>query len=341
MPTPRKIIDVPQLDLGFLRGLAKSWIAILFVLIVVWLAFSSFYTVPPDSRGVVLRLGKPAGVRPPGLHFKLPFGIDQVIKVATERQQKLEFGFKATTGYTNRYQGSEQPDLEREMITGDLNAALVEWSVQYRVGDPEFFLFHVREPEATLRDLSESVVREVVGDRTVDEVITTGRQEIESACLLRLRDLTTQYELGVTIEQVQLRDVNPPREVQGSFSEVNQAQQDRERLINVANGEYNQAVPRAKGEADQKIRGAEGYRFKRINEASGDVASFTALLSEYLKAPDVTRARIYQESMAEVLASSGPKVIVDESLRTVWPLLMPARSGAAPVQQAPTQQQKP
>jgi membrane protease subunit HflK len=197
------------------------------------------------------------------------------------------------------------------MVTGDLNMALVEWVVQYRIQDARAYLFNVREPNSTLRDASESVMREVIGDRTVDEVLTIGRQDVEDEGLRGLRQLADRYGLGVSIVQVQLKNVHPPRQVQGSFNEVNQAQQEREQAINIANGEYNKAVPRARGEADQKIRGAEGYALQRVNEARGDAERFTAQLAEYLKAPEVTRQRIYLEVMASVFPQLERKVVVD------------------------------
>jgi membrane protease subunit HflK len=207
------------------------------------------------------------------------------------------------------------------MVTGDLNAALVEWIVQYRITDPEKYLFDVRDPGITLRDISEAVMREVVGDRTVDEIITIGRQEIEDTVLARTRELAQRYNLGVSINQVQLKNINPPLPVQPSFNEVNRAQQDRENVINIANGEYNKAVPRARGEADQKIRAAEGYRFKRINEAEGDVAAFNQVLEQYLKAPDVTRARIYLETLGDVLPQARQQIIVDDTVQQIMPML--------------------
>jgi membrane protease subunit HflK len=164
-------------------------------------------------------------------------------------------------------------------------------------------------------------MREVIGDRTVDEVITIGRQEIEDQALLRLQALVASYEMGIKIDQVQLKNVNPPERVQASFNEVNQAQQEKERAINVANGEYNKAIPRARGEADQAIRAAEGYAKKRVNEAEGDVAAFNALLAEYQKAPEVTRRRLYLETMGEVLPEVGRKIIIDESAQGVLQLL--------------------
>lgn len=295
-----------------------------FLLVLVGVALSAFstifYTVGAESEGVVLRFGKFLKTVEPGLHFKLPFGIDELFVLPTRRQLKLEFGF-STSGRTNLAQAGQSPLEEKSMVTGDLNAALVEWVVQYRIENPREYLFDVRHPDLTLRDLSESAMREVIGDRTVDEVITIGRQEIEISALARMQDLVKLYQLGIRVDQVQLKDVNPPKQVEASFNEVNKAQQDRENAINVANGEYNKSVPRAKGEADQMIRGAEGYRFKRVNEAEGDVAAFRLMLEQYRKAPEVTRTRIYLETLGTVIPSAGQKVIVDEGLKQVLPIL--------------------
>ncbi len=286
-------------------------------LVVVW---SSFYTVPAESEAVVLRFGRFLKIAEPGLNFKIPLGIDEYTLVQTRRQLKLEFGFY-TPGYTNPDQPARDQIEEKSMVTGDLNAALVEWVVQYRISDPKEYLFDVRNPNQTLRDLSEAAMREVIGDRTVDEVITIGRQDIEVAALARMQELATRYKLGVRVDQVQLKNVNPPREVQASFNEVNKAQQDRENAINVANGDYNEAVPRARGQADQTVRGAEGYRFKRVNEAEGDVASFNATLGQYIKAPEITRTRLYLETMGDVLPNMGPKIIIDDSMKQLLPIL--------------------
>ena len=311
VPPPKKPTDGTKLR-SFLPG------GIL--LLVLALGWSSFYTIPAESEGVVLRFGRYTDTVQPGLHFKLPFGIDQVSILPTKRQLKVEFGF-VTPQYTNPNQGGSDPEREKAMVTGDLNSALVEWVVQYRINEPKKYLFDVRSPTQTLRDLSEAAMREVVGDRTVDEVITIGRQEIEIAALARLQQLTKMYQLGIVVDQVQLKNVNPPQPVQASFNEVNKAQQDRERMINLAHGDYNQSVPRAKGEAESAIQAAEGYRFKRVNEAEGDVASFNALLAEYIKAPAITRARLYLETMAEIMPQLKGKVIVDENLRQWIPLL--------------------
>jgi modulator of FtsH protease HflK len=303
----------------------RSAIGIVFFLLIIFVvavfALTSYYTVAADSEGVVLRFGKYMKTVEPGLHFKLPFGIDVVTILPTRRQLKLEFGF-TTPGYlTNPIQPSQDPMEEKSMVTGDLNAVLVEWVVQYRIEDPSQYLFDVRNPGGTLRDVSEAAMREVIGDRTVDEVITIGRQDIETEALTRMQDLAKQYHLGLRVDQVQLKNVNPPAQVQASFNEVNKAQQDKQNAINIANGEYNKVVPRAKGQADETIRAAEGYRFKRVNEAEGDVAAFSAVLEQYIKAPDVTRTRLYLETMEDVLPETGPKIIVDDSLRQLLPVL--------------------
>jgi modulator of FtsH protease HflK len=285
-------------------------------------AWTSYYTVPSDSVAVVQRFGKYIKDVPPGLHFKIPLGIDIATIVPVKRQLKQEFGFM-TPGAADPYQSPapQQATRETQMVTGDLNAALVEWVIQYRISDPVKFLFEVRNPSETLRYVSESVMREVVGDRTVDEVITIGRQEIESEALIKMQALSSKYAMGISIDQVQLKNINPPEPVQESFNEVNQAQQEKEKLINEARRDYNKVIPLAEGEKDQRIREADGYRLKRVNEAEGDAARFTALLAEYEKAPEVTRRRIYVETLQEVLPGLQSKIIVDEQTRSILPLL--------------------
>ena len=309
----------------FLSGGGLREKIVIFCLILAGLvAWSAFYTVPSDSVAVLQRFGRYLKEVPPGLHFKLPLGIDAATIVPVKRQLKQEFGF-TTPGATDPYQsprdGEKETLLETQMVTGDLNAALVEWVVQYRISEPTKFLFKVREPSETLRYVSESVMREVVGDRTVDEVITIGRQEIESEALVKMQALSSKYEMGISIDQVQLKNINPPKPVQESFNEVNQAQQDKEKLINEARRDYNKVIPLAEGEKDQRIREADGYSLKRINEAEGDIARFNALLREYTKAPEVTRRRIYIETLQEVMPNIQSKIIVDEQTRSILPLL--------------------
>ncbi len=288
--------------------------------IALWFALSSFTSIPTDSAGVLTRFGRFIEVVKPGLRFKLPLGIDVIAIVPVERQLTLDFGFN-TPGSTNPSQRPDDAEAERNIVTGDLNMALIEWIVQYRIDDPEKFKFHVFEPEWTLRDAGEAVMREVIGDRTIDEVLTIGRQDIENETLTRLQTLVKRYGLGLSVMQVQLQNVHPPKAVQASFSEVNQAQQEKQQAINLANGEYNKVVPRAKGEALRKVSAAEGYAAKRVNEAKGDAGKFNATLAEYVKSPDITRQRLYLETMQEVLPQLSRKIILDDKAGQIFPLL--------------------
>ena len=317
-PLQPTVIQIPNLNLP---NFTPKWIlaGAVAVLLLIGL-FSSYYTVSPESEAVVQRFGKFQKIAAPGLHFKLPYGIDTATIVPVRRQLKLEFGF-TTAGSTNPDQASESPELERDMVTGDLNAAQVEWIVQYSISSSRDYLFKVRQPGASLRDLTESVMCEVIGDRTVDEVLTIGRTEIETESLLRLKEILSNFEMGVSAEQVQLKNVHPPAPVQRSFDEVNRAQQEREQMINEANGEYNRVIPKAKGLAEQRISGAEGFAVQRINEAEGDVARFRELLVQYDKAPAITKQRLYLETMNEVLPKLGSKIIIDEDAKQFLPLL--------------------
>ncbi len=316
-PPIQNTINFPRPNLKF----SPKWLIIvplaLFILVG---AFSSWYTVGPESEAVVQRFGKFHSIAKPGLHFKLPWGIDKATVVPVRRQLKLEFGF-ATPDATNEDQPSEAPELERDMDTGDLNAAQVEWILQYSISSPQDYLFTVRNPGSTLRDLTEAVMCEVIGDRTVDEVLTTGRTEIQSDAITKLKTLLEKLGMGITAEQIQLKNVNPPVPVQRSFDEVNRAQQEREQMINEANGEYNKVIPRAKGIAEQRISGAEGFAIQRVNEAEGDVARFKELLVQYDKAPAITKQRLYLETMNEVLPKLGSKILLDEDARQFLPLL--------------------
>jgi membrane protease subunit HflK len=298
------------------------------------IAWSSWYTVPSDSVAILQRFGKLHAEVPPGLHFKIPLGVDVATILPVKRQLKQEFGFY-TEGASNPDQYSDTPRDESPMVTGDLNVGLVEWVVQYRISEPTHYLFAVREPGATLRDVSESVMREVVGDRTVDEVLTIGRQEIEVEALLKMQKLATLYTMGISIDQVQLKNINPPAPVQESFNEVNQAQQEKEKLINEARRDYNKVVPLAEGEKDQRIREAEGYRLKRINEAEGDVSRFNAVFTEYQKAPAITQQRLYLETMQDILPGVKNKVVVDEGMKNLLPLLNLNQKQTTPAEAQP------
>jgi len=314
----------PPLPTPDLRAPIRLVIGIVIGIVIVAALFSMVYMVPQGSQTVILRFGKiNRTVSSTGIHFKLPLGIEEHFTVRTERQNKVEFGF-GTDGASNKYQFSKdmgERANEQNMVTGDLNAALVQWVVQYRIDEPAKYLFNVHEPELTLRDAAESVMREVVGDRTVDEVITVGRADIETENLVKLQDLVSSYEMGIRIMQIQLKDVDPPKAVQASFNDVNNAQQERERKINEARREYDAAVPRAKGDAEKMVSEAEAYESQRINEAEGDAARFTSIYEAYQKAPEVTKRRIYLETISDVIPSIGKKVIVDEEASQVLPLL--------------------
>lgn len=323
----RPVIDVPNLPKISPKGIGLGILALL-----VFLALNGlWYQVPAESEAVKLRFGRLIDKNiPPGLHFKLPLGIDTVDVQPVKRQLKMEFGFN-TPGATNEYQSGPRGEEEnvKSMVTGDLNSAHVEWVVLYTITNLSDYLFKVRDAPETLRDVSESVMREIIGDRTVDEVLTVGRQQIGNEALIKINEIAQSYDLGLTIDQVQLIAVSPPPAVRPSFDAVNSAQQESETMINIARGEYNQAVPRAEGEADQKLSEAEGDALKRINEATGDAARFKAIYAAYASAPEVTRQRLYLETMSEVLPKLGNKVILDESASNVLPFL--PLNPAAPV----------
>ena len=284
--------------------------------------FSAWFTIEPEEAGLVLRFGKYARTVSPGLHLKLPSPIERVVKVPVERQLKEEFGFRTEASGVSRSTYSQE-DLTSEslMLTGDLNVAVVEWTAQYRVRDPYKFLFKVRSVQKTFRDMNETVMREIIGDRSVNEVLTVGRQEIAAEVEQRLQDLCDQYETGIKVEQIVLQDVNPPDPVKPSFNEVNQAQQEREKLINQARADYNQIIPRASGQAQQTIEQAEGFATDRVNRARGDAELFVKVHAAYQRAPEVTRRRMHLETMGEIYPKVKRKVVLDEKLKGVLPLL--------------------
>ena len=305
----------PDLQMPSIRAVSGG-LLVLLVLAVLW---SAVFTVAPEEVGVVLTFGEYSHATDPGLRFKLPYPFQTVTKVPVQRQLKEEFGFRTRiAGVRSTFVSSGDEAL---MLTGDLNVAVVEWITQFRISDPYKFLFKVRNLGETFRDLNEAVMRAVVGDRSVTEVLTIGRQEIASEVELRLQKLCDQYETGIKIEQVVLQDVNPPDEVKPSFNEVNQAQQERERMINEARTAFNRVIPKARGEALQTIQEAEGYATDRVNRSQGDAARFDALLDAYLDAPEVTRRRIYLETMQRILPGVQRTIVLDEDLTGLLPLL--------------------
>lgn len=319
-----------------LKKLANNLRLILLGVIVVVLAFASFFTVDPEEVGVVMRFGEFTRTAQPGLNFKMPF-VEEVEIVPIERQLKLEFGYRTTSaGVRSTYQKEGYRD-ESMMLTGDLNLADVEWVVQYRVNDPFLFLFKIRNPEQTLRDMSEAAMRQIVGDRTVNEVLTVGRAEVANQAQIMIQEICDEYETGIRIEQVVLQDVNPPERVKPSFNDVNEAQQQRETLINEAKSAYNRVIPRARGEAQETIQQAEGYAVNRVNRAQGEVARFNDLYEEYLKAPEVTKQRLYLETLENILPKIGKKIVTDQNGNSVLPLLQMQMDGPQRIQPAAQQ----
>jgi membrane protease subunit HflK len=297
-------------------------VPIVLVFLLLTAARTSFFTIEPEEVGVVLRFGQHVRTQDPGLHFKLPFGVEAVYKVPVQRQLKEEFGFRTVSAaQRTQYERNERTLAESLMLTGDLNIADVEWIVQYKVVDPVAYLFKVRNATETFRDITEAVMRGVIGDRSVDEALTAGRQDAEDEAIVQLQELCRSYGLGIDVQLVALQDVNPPDPVKPSFNEVNQAEQERETLINQAQAELNREIPRAEGEAKATIEAANGYAIDRVNRAAGDAERFVALYQEYRKAPDVTRRRLYLEAMTDVLPQVGKTIIVDESVKGVLPLL--------------------
>jgi membrane protease subunit HflK len=326
---------VRELDLWRAR-LRRSGRRILWIVVglaVLLMLVTTLYQVQPEEVGVVVRLGRYVRTTEPGLRVKIPFA-EQVYKIPVQRQLKEEFGFRTTEADVSSSYSREGFVAEAVMLTGDLNVAVVEWIVQYRVADPYLYLFKVRNVTGTFRAMNEAVMRQVVGDRTVTEVLTVGRQAIETRAEEVLRMLTQQYEMGITIEQVVLQDVNPPDSVKPSWDEVNQAQQQRDRMINEARAEYNKVIPRAKGEAQQAVLEAEGYGLNRVNRAQGEGSRFQAIEGAYRRAPDVTRRRLYLETMERVLPRMGNKVLLDTDANGIVPLLPLAGLRATAVPEA-------
>jgi membrane protease subunit HflK len=297
------------------------------ILVVAFTGYTSVFTVDPEERAVVLRFGKVDRDVGQGLHFKLPFFMDQEFKVPVQRQLKLEFGFRTPSEeseFQGRFPSTAGGGLaESLMLTGDLNVANVEWVTQYTIVDPAVYLFKVRNVDRTFRDMNEAVMREVVGDRTINEVLTTGRGEIQDEAMRKLQALVKAkaYTLGITVDRVILQSVSPPDEVKPAFNEVNQAEQEMKTTILNAEATVQREIPKAEGTAKQTIEGAEGYAVKRVNEAMGAASRFTQVFEEYKKAPEITRQRIYLETMSDIYQAVDRKIIIDENVNGVLPLL--------------------
>lgn len=306
-------INIPSFNVG--------WLTIVLIVVGILIIWSAVFTIAPEQVGVVLTFGKYTRLAEPGLGFKWPAPIQTLDKVPVQVQLKEEFGFRtARAGVRTQYARGAATG-ESLMLTGDLNVAVVEWTAQFRVSDPYKYLFKVRNLPETFRDMNEAVMREVIGDRSVSEVLTIGRQEIASEAELKLQELCDQYDTGLKVDQIVLQDVNPPDQVKDAFNEVNMAQQEKEQMINQARTEYNRVIPRASGEAEQTIQQAEGYATDRVNRSRGDAELFKSLLASYRRSPEVTRRRIYLETMNAVYPRVKQKIVLDKELKGVLPLL--------------------
>ena len=299
----------------------KRVMLVILGLIVLGVLATSYYTVEADEIAVVLMFGKSVRQAEPGLHFKLPLGIERAINVPVRKVFKEEFGFRTLRAGVRTQYDTRNFSEESQLLTGDLNIADVEWVVQYKIKDPKNFLFSVRNPQRTLRDLSESVMSRIIGDRTVSEVLTIGRIEIAAEVEVHLQQLLDLYQTGLDVASVTLQDVNPPEEVKAAFNTVNEAKQEKERLINEAWRDYNQSVPKSKGLAAKKISEAQGYALKRVNEAQGDADRFKAIYTEYQKAKEVTRRRLYLEAMQDLLPQLKEIYVIDGNANSPIPIL--------------------
>ncbi|MBW1617044.1 MAG: FtsH protease activity modulator HflK [Deltaproteobacteria bacterium] len=285
------------------------------ILFLIFLGFTTFFTVAVDEVGIIQRFGKYSRTCQPGLNIKMPAGIEKVTKVKIKRIYKSEFGFK-TSGVI----GASENTTASLMLTGDLNVALVPWIVQYRIKDPYNYLFKIEDQESLIRDMSEAAMSSVIGDRSINEVISK-REEIAVEAKQILQTELNKAEAGIHIVTIEMKKTNVPSPVQPSFNEVNQAMQEKEKTIYQAKEEYNKAIPAAKGEAERVVKDAEGFALDRINRSQGDAERFRLLYEEYIKAKDVTKRRLYLETMKNIFPKLGDKYIIDEKNKNLLPLL--------------------
>lgn len=311
--------------LSKMKGAVGSFV-VLFLIVIA--GFSSYYTVEPDEEAIVIRFGKYINTTQPGLHFKIPLGVDKVIKVKTKIVHQAEFGFRTKSTNTRRTTyDSNSHQSESLMLTGDLNVAQVEWVVQFQISDPFKFLFKTSEPITNIRDVSESIMRRVVGDKLVNEVLTTGRVMIAGDAKVLMQQILDKYDLGIMIKSIKLQDVNPPKVVQPSFNDVNSAKQEQEKMINQAEQAYNKVIPEARGKAQKLVSEAEGYSMSIVNRAHGDAERFSAIYKEYRRAPAITRKRIFIDTMESIFQNLNEVTIVDPKVKGLLPIFNKSTMG--------------
>ena len=301
----------------------KFIIPIAIVIGIIILGFSSVFTVKANQEAVILRFGKYSDTVGPGLHLKMPFGIDNVYAAEVKRIYNEEFGYRTVRSGREsmidyNFRGASDVSL---MLTGDRNCAVVNWVVRYKIKNLKEFLFNVRNVKSTIRDVSEAVMRRIIGDRSIDEVLTIGRRAIEDVAETEIESVLDSYGCGIDIQVVNLKGVNPPTQVKDAFDAVNKAVQMRDQITNEAEGKKNKIIPAAMGKKEQAIREAEGYKIKRINEATGDTKAFLAVLKEYEKAKDITRRRLYLEMMEKVIPKCEDIYIIDKEQKGILPIL--------------------
>lgn len=301
----------------------KYIIPIAFVIGIIIIGYSTVFTVKANEEAAILRFGKYTETVGPGLHFKLPFGIDRVYAGEVKRIYNEEFGYRTLRSGREsiidyNFRGATEVSL---MLTGDRNCAEVHWVVRYKINNLKEFLFKVRDVQSTIRDVSETVMRRIIGDMSIDEVLTIGRRKIEEIAEIDMETVLDSYGCGIDVQAVNLKGVNPPGQVKDAFDAVNKAVQLRDQITNEAEGRKNKVIPAAMGKKEQTIREAEGYKIKRINEATGDTKAFLAVWSEYEKAKDVTRRRLYLETMVKVIPKCEEIYIIDKDQKGILPIL--------------------
>jgi len=318
MPSPDEIIDIGKKKISD----SKKFIPLIILGFVILFGLKGLiYSIGPDEVGVIQRFGKYTGQSMPGLHAKIPFGVDKVTPIKVKKIFKEEFGFRTVRpGVVTKYSHQQYLD-ESLMLTGDLNILDVRWIVQFKVNDPVKLLFVTKNPLDNIRDISEVIMRRFVGDYTVDEVLTVKREEIADLTQQEIQKILDSYNIGMQIVTVKLLDVNPAENVKPAFNEVNEAKQEKEKMINQAWEAYNKVIPKARGSAEKTIREAEGYALDKINRAKGESERFLAALAEYKKAPEITQKRLYLETLMEVLPKTKAKYIIDSEQSSILPLL--------------------
>ena len=319
--SPDEILRSLKEKFNFYKPKGAGLPLIIGIFLIIFLLKGAFYTVQPSEVGVILRFGKFIKATSPGLHFKLPLGIEKAIPVPVEKIYTSEFGFRTQSAGVKTVYSQKSYEDESLMLTGDLNVLDLQWIVQFKIKDPFMALFNVRNVDKTIRDISESVMRRIVGNHAFNEVLTTKRIDINNQAQEEMQEILDSYEIGIQIVKIKLQDVNPPKPVKPAFNEVNQAKQEREKLKNQAWEVYNQKMPQAQGEALKRVREAEGYALEKVNRAQGDAKRFLLLYEEYARAKEVTLRRIYLEQMQDILTKAGKKYIVDPKEKGILPLL--------------------